>query len=1107
MLAVDSLQLHHALPDSFLIPGSEILFADSARLRITDDYKIDYISGSFSLPEPLVPGTVLTVRYRYFPFSLRRRYSHRRIVRAQSKKENSPGDSGTNSSLPRQPVQVSREILPSNLRKSGSIIRGVSVGSNQGLQVDSGLRLQVSGHLARNVEVVASLTDQNTPIQPEGNTQRLQEIDKVFVQIKGPNLQATLGDYTLDFTGSELTNYHRKLEGVMVQGDFANSAFKISAAVSRGQFITNEFMGQEGNQGPYQLHGENGNINILVLAGTEKVWIDGELMTRGENQDYIIEYGNGQITFTRNRLITGDSRIVVDFQFSDESFQRNYVSAQGQTRLLNDKVKLGMTFIRESDAKDDPLTIPLSADALAALEAAGDGAATVPGDTLVGEGKGSYVKDSTGVFIYVGPNKGNYNVRFSFFGPGRGDYRNIGLQRFEFVGENNGDYRPVILFPKAQQHDLVGLNLEVSPASYFKVNSEFAFSQLDNNLYSSLDDGDNQGAAYTIKFNFKPEQMRFAGLNLGRANFSGRLRRKTATFNDVDRTTVAEFNRRWNIDSSIVTNEEQILELQGQVLPLDGVSLRGAVGRLDKSSQFSANRWEVQAQLQRPTLPRVDYFIEFIDREDRSTNDQSDWLRQRGRAEANLWRLNPSFEYEGEIRKDTQNDSSRTGFRFDSYTARLGFAPWKRLLASARYTIRDDKDRLNGVFSDKSIAKTQSYALALKNWHDVEVAASYTHRSRDFEDQAIRDTRTDLANFRIGYRPRQLGVRSNLYYQISNTQVARQEEVFIEVDEGEGNFRFNEQLNEFEPDPFGNFVRRLFTTNDFIPVVELRMRADVRLTPAKFFAQSKGEKGEKGFVEKALSALSTETFVRIDERSTEKDVRKVYLLQPQALQQDSTTIFGTIEFRQDVHLWQNSRKFSLRYRYRSRNELNNQFIRGGQKRQVLAHRLRLRTQVAPQVSARIEYAVSQENRLFQSPGREDRKVRSNEFELDLVYRPQRKWEVAVKSVLSKNKDIVREPNTRATLVSFAPRATYSLSSRGRARAEVEWTRVTLAPKDRLIPFELTQGNRAGTTFRWNFGLDYRLSQNVQASMSYFGRSEPDRPRTQHIARIEMRAFF
>ncbi|RMF57338.1 MAG: hypothetical protein D6743_19090, partial [Calditrichaeota bacterium] len=372
------------------------------------------------------------------------------------------------------------------------------------------------------------------------------------------------------------------------------------------------------------------------------------------------------------------------------------------------------------------------------------------------------------------------------------------------------------------------------------------------------------------------------------------------------------------------------LELRSSYSPITGLALRTGLGRLTKSSLFRSNRWETQANLDIKHLPRVDYFVEFIDRDDRQLKQQSSWLRQRGRFEYGFHGIKPIFNYEGEIRKDAREDTSRTGFRFDSYTFGLELAPAKKLSASARYNVRDDKDRITGRFVPKSIARTQTYAWGLKGWHNITASASYTHRMRNFADPTVQDTRTDLADLRIRYTPRHGGVRSNLFYQISNSRVAKLEEAFIEVKEGEGNFRFNEERNEFEPDPFGNFVRRFFATNEFIPVVELKMRVGLTLSPAALL-RGRGSK-PRSRLTSLLSPLTTETFVRIDERSTEKDVEKIYLLHLGSFQQDSTTIFGSIEVRQDVYLWRNSRTFSLRYRFRNRRELNNQLVGGGQRR-------------------------------------------------------------------------------------------------------------------------------------------------------------------------------
>jgi hypothetical protein len=1109
-------QLQISLPDSLVIAGSDSLVYQKRHLQRGKEYVMELANRQVRLLKRAT-GDTLDIHYQVLPVG----FSTKQFLfslGAPAVADTFLPVSGIVRPSRAGGASTSGESVGANLNKSGSLVRGISIGTNQALKVDSGLRLQISGRVANKVDVVAALTDQNTPIQPEGNTQTLQEIDKVFVQLKGENVRATLGDYELSFADpqsvlvtGEFTRYARKLQGAMVAGEFGPAALILSAAASRGRFTTNEFRGSEGNQGPYQLTGDRGQIDILVLAGTEKVWLDGVSMTRGESNDYVIEYGNGQITFTRNRLITADSRITVDFQFSDERFRRSLYAAAGGYRMANDRVRVQGALIREADDQDNPLAFSLSPEDRDSLAAAGDGLAFRNGARQVDPGAGAYVLEN-GIYRYLGAgsDSGNYNVTFSDVGQGLGDYAYEAFGNYKFVGKNRGRYAPVILLTPAQRRDLIDGRVELRPWSSFSMVNELAISSNDLNLYSPQDDGDNVGRAWLTHMSWQPTTLRLSGRNLGKAFFQLRYRSRGERYRDLDRSETVEFNRRWDIARQNIFGED-ILETSARYEPAAGLSAHGGFGRLNRSDDLKSNRWEAGTEWTRPRWPSVSYRVEQIRRTAASSitgnSATNDWRRQRGNASYSFGRLKPSFDYEGERKTDA--DTSLGGFRFNSYSAGLNLLAWRKMTASANVNYRRDDLGAGKNLSPYSKAITQHYEWALESWRALSASFSFTHRERDFANQITSDTRTDLADARIRFSPWQRALSTDWHYQITNTQAARQERVFIKVPAGQGNYSFKADLNEYVPDPFGDFVLRIIPTDDFVPVVEVRASATWRFSFAALQRQRKSPSQAREQINRLwrwLSSVSTETQIRIEEKTTEPEVGDIYRLNLRRFLSDST-LFGSQNLRQDIYLWENNREQSFRYRLNVRRERSRQFLEGALRLEQIRHEFRLTAAWSPQTSGRFEYIRNHEDRTFKISGRQSRLLRGNALSADLSHRPQPDLELAIVFGLNLDEDKFLAPATEVRALLARPRAVYSFRRRGRLRSEIEWVDVKVTPSGRILPFELAGGNRAGKTVRWNFSFEYRLSANFQMTASYDGRREPDRPQTLHLGKIEMRAFF
>ena len=195
-----------------IIPFSETIYL-TGKILNKDNYTISYSSGKFSLDKNLKYSAfdTLIITYQAFRISLKKEYKRRSLVYKYDE-------------LSRDTIKViknetesftSESIFGSGIERSGTLVRGFTIGTNKDLSLNSGFRLQLSGRLSDEIELVAALTDENTPIQPEGNTERLDELDKVFIQIKHPRAAGTFGDYQLEKRFGEFGVINRKLQGLL----------------------------------------------------------------------------------------------------------------------------------------------------------------------------------------------------------------------------------------------------------------------------------------------------------------------------------------------------------------------------------------------------------------------------------------------------------------------------------------------------------------------------------------------------------------------------------------------------------------------------------------------------------------------------------------------------------------------------------------------------------------------------------------------------------------------------------------------------------------------------------------------------------------------------
>jgi len=229
------------------------------------------------------------------------------------------------------------------------------------------------------------------------------------------------------------------------------------------------------------------------------------------------------------------------------------------------------------------------------------------------------------------------------------------------------------------------------------------------------------------------------------------------------------------------------------------------------------------------------------------------------------------------------------------------------------------------------------------------------------------------------------------------------------------------------------------------------------------------------------------------------------LLQFSSFQNEDKTITGSNYVQQDLFLFENDQEFSMRFRFTQRKSLN-QFSGGVERAYNRERSVRIRFKMIKEMNNQTDIANISDNVAAPVSSNRRRTTSGNNITTDFSYRPERNIEVGLKLKAGSTEDVLPEKPTTIDLNSEALRFNLSFAGTGRLRIELERTELIANTIENYIPFELTGGNLVGKNYYWRLNFDYRLSGNLQSTVSYDGRLQGS-GKAVHTARAEVRAYF
>lgn len=1117
-IVLDTLSI---IPNSLVLNGVD-----------TSQFTVDYLSATLIIRDSLLIGKTIEYRYRCFQYNFTKKYSHKSITLITPKVQQY-----TPYIIEDRDDAIAQFLYAPSLQSSGSISRKISIGNKQDFTLNSTLNLQLIGELSEELSIVANITDKNVPIQPEGNSRMIQDFNKIFVQLNYKNsLSLLAGDIDIQRPESYFLKVNRLVLGMKLLTtttlDSINSLKNsIGGGISKGKYIRNDIVPMEGVQGPYRLYNSQNETNIMIVAGSERVYIDGKRLVRGENNDYMIDYNIGEITFTARQLITREKRIIIVFEYSHFAYLRYSLFSYNQfTHEKSKKLRIDVNFYQEHDLKNRSIQPELKKEQMVHLSQIGDTLANAIYPMIdrvaFNHNEILYKKVDTVVngisysSIFQHTNNAEdecFRVKFNYLGNHKGNYillvSSVNGRIFQWIApENNipqGDYEPVVLLstPQLLQMATIGTKYEFTQNS--ALFTEIAFSNYDKNTFSNKNDENNRGLAgklnYTTrKILFTKNHRKWEWSMMASYEFMSK------NFQLIESIREVEFSRMFNLKE-------------------------------DYSALFDDHLFRVSTEFNQNRIGSLKYFLTYFSRQPVINALRNEMVISTKFKQFNFNTIT-SYLY------------SKASDMFTSYinTDNLISKEFKYLEIGVKENLEynlfqneiDKRLEINSfAFNDfKFFIKNQdstaySYQLSYKNRveHAVNNRNMLSLHSLVHETQGAFEI-TQLKNHKIRaiatyrssalvdsvnlLRPEHYGVGSidytgkflknfiilSTFYELGSGMEQKRTYAFIRVLDGQGTHVWKdynnngiEELDEFEIALFrdeANYMKVWLASNDYENTLNNQFSQTLQIRPASLWYK------KTGFL-KFLTQFSNFTSLQI----TQKNLRSTSIqsINPFYFTSSDTNVINQQwQFKNTFSynhyssivgvdfILQNNQNKSLLYYGFEQNRINKQeLIFKLKPHKILyfyshySHSLKMNSS---------EYFS---NRTYQ--------VDAHLIENSLQWTFYNNFEIILSYLYQYKQNFLQKEQAKRNQIELS--SLLKLPEIGNLSAKIEYASVYYNENENSsLAYEMLEGLQIGDNFIWSFHFQLLLNKFLELNLQYEGRSF-ERKRVIHTGNLQLRAHF
>ena len=285
------------------------------------------------------------------------------------------------------------------------------------------------------------------------------------------------------------------------------------------------------------------------------------------------------------------------------------------------------------------------------------------------------------------PNLAHYQVSFSEVGEGNGDYFEDNFSALGRVykwikpdtlttGEiiRRGRFEPVVVLLPPKKRQIISLGGDVKIGNNGQLYSEVAFSNLDENSFSSIDDNDNIGLAAKVGFRSN-KRLGIKERTTIKSQFEGEYVESKFVF--IERFRDVEFERNWNLNNVLISSDQIMGKAMFGVANESGLSINANSNYFYVDTTFSGFNQALSGGIKKPSY-QINYTGSYLTSE---SFEKSIFYRHKSVAEKTFGQI--TFGFKDEMEQNAFRHNETDTLTFNSYN----FYDWQAYVKTPDTTV------------------------------------------------------------------------------------------------------------------------------------------------------------------------------------------------------------------------------------------------------------------------------------------------------------------------------------------------------------------------------------------------------------------------------------